>query len=598
MERMTWQLGDPQLGLLERLGVGGMALALSAYEDFGADYGEESPALQALEWHRTENSLTLEWPEKYGASDVLIDLYAWAFQPNSPVESDEFGVIYIPAVHGTETLTDETARLVEHRGICSTFLQHNRTQPKTDSRQVEYHLEGDRLRINLVELQDKFAFAKNFRDLFYTSLDQFPGIGESTADRIIEHLGGGGGAKGARIEQLTEVRGISESKARMISSQFKGLKQEVVSFSSFLFPGATARHSGEKSWTGTAKQAVALFFAPTVCFYVRLDWTEWAVVAPDVRNLEAFLSYRYGESPREDRSWAASPPDAGLGVLSRARKALEKETADAMEIFGHGIEGQQDADLRCEVFQLGDVAWNRQTVRSNFARIRPTKVALEAYRILASHLGNRLRLKNDGESSFVDVPSPRGPIAENLLDGRPWYRDLFSVPRYLRDSVEKQSAKGESLQKAWFRLMNYHHEPLRRVMSEMNELDPNERDEHFVSAFHDALRNHYGIQARQAERGSRSATQRMEDFVDQTRRDLMKANTRKLLRKTLTEFFAEARTNETLKEYGDEIWQFIDDDREWERARDLALLSLVTYTGKGKEKIEETVQEATEEAAV
>jgi len=572
MDSIEWHVSDPELGVLERVGLVGIAMSLEAAEEFGAD-------LPAFDYTVSQRSVRIEWPEHVGAADFVVPFYEWAFRPAA--EIGEYGVTYIPAIHGAKK-HEPQKRLDEHQGLANTFLQHPLTQPQSEVVRGELHIEGESVGISYKPFADKFAYHKNFRDLFYLDLADFPGIGASTAEKIRERVGDDAAILDASLNELQEVRGISQSKAEMISEGYRDLRDGTAEFSSFFFPGATSRYGGEPSWSGSPTAAIPLFFAPAACYYLRLDFGEWVVVAPEVRNIRAHATLRRADVLGNIDAHARSPADAGL----RVTVASQTKAASIQ------LEDLTGKPMRCEVFKLGDIDWRRQTVRSRFERIEPTQVALEGYKQIEQHLDNRVQIQEDEEKdNFVTVPDPRGPIADNLAAGRPWYTRLFLVPEYLRDSVDRQSRDEESTQRCWFRLLDhYHSDSLREIMNAMNDIDPQKPDEIFVEAFHQTMRNRFRQEAEQAERGSRSAGERMKDFIQDTRRDIMRANTRNLLRKTLSEFFSKGDYNPVLREHKSEVWNFIDSENEWRRARDLALLSLVTYQGKGEEELEGEVE--------
>jgi CRISPR-associated protein Cas8a1/Csx13 len=325
---------------------------------------------------------------------------------------------------------------------------------------------------------------------------------------------------------------------------------------------------------------------------------DWVVVAPDVQDLQLYSRARRNLSVTHYGRKAGNPADAGLRVIARFSKYVEQLVSDQIEASVKTLEQVGERRIRCEVFQLGNTDWSpKQKVRSSFHRLRPTKATIAGYEILDRHMPNNFRRQKDSDVGFLMVPRPRPRIARNLIDGTYWYKDLFDVPDVLREQVQERSEQGDSLKSTWFDLLSFERNSLRNIMDDMTAVDEQseEVDQIFVKAFHQALKKSYGREAARAEEGSRDWTDRIDDFRQATRRDLMKANTRKLLRETLTEFFSRAGPNRFLQEHADQIWDFIDHDRDWRRARDLALLSLVTYQAEDREELEEVVQEEVSE---
>ena len=94
----------------------------------------------------------------------------------------------------------------------------------------------------------------------------------------------------------------------------KGKPKARVELAQFIMPGGTARHGGEKSWTGAAVRAIPLFFAPIGCFFLRAQESSWVIVVPNVSDLAAFARVR----PYVRIGWrdaeVRSLEDAGLRV--------------------------------------------------------------------------------------------------------------------------------------------------------------------------------------------------------------------------------------------------------------------------------------------
>lgn len=521
MGELILHLSDPGFGVPERLGVGGIALALDAADVEGHDL---APLHHAVDDRR----IRLTWPEEVSDRDALMPLVTWAWQSRGSTAEGGLGVLYLPGVHRGSARDDETQRLVENSGILSTYLQHPRIQPKTKQVAVSVHIDDSR------ETQYRFVEPKNCL-------------------RYVDHA-----------PKLFDRRGR--------------LRTALVEFSSFLFPGATARHGGEPSWSGEPRRALALLFTPTASLYLQIRGKDWAVVMPDVSSLGAFVRVRRAPlwrwKVRDARAGGAA--DAGLAALAAIRVAAGARLQERLE----------RVPVSCVVMRIGVVAWNtRQSVRNDCVHVRPTTHAVDDFQVVFRNLPNRIVRRKEANDHFVVVPSPRSVIADNLLRDTWWYRDLFEIPRDHRkriDDVRKRRAKTQpaSAHRVWFEELTWLRDELRSIM---DELTPRPIDRHFMEAFHLALRNHYGREGEAAKRGARSPRDRMQDFRETVRRDLMRAQTRGLLRAVLAEYFAAGGGNEALREHGPALWRFIDDPHEWRRARDLALLSLATYRGKHRE---------------
>lgn len=513
MGELRWSLSDPELDILGRVGLGAIALALDAAEQLQHD-------LSPLVGRFGRSEIELSWTASVTDEEALTRLVEWVWQarnaPRGQAAKDGLGVLFFPGIH-REVLDDPTERLVEHSGVLSTFLQHPRVQPKTKPKDTEWRIDDRVVRLRYVEPTGEIAYVKDFKKQLFT-------------------------------------------RKRLVSRD--------VTLSSYFRPGATARHPGEESWSGSVREAIPLFCAPTACFYLQVRGADWVVVAPDPRDLEEFVHRRPLVRLAHRGMVAASAADAALRVLvaMRARAATRQ------------LERGRSERQECLVLKVGEVAWNRQSVRNGALTVKPTEETVTAYETVERHLSNRLQERSKDGTFFVRVPTPRATIADNLLDGSYWYRNLFEVPRELREQLEKNRSAGESAQRTWFRWMRIYRKELLAVMADLDELKMpgSENDEIFRDAFHTALRNLYGREAEQAKRGSRNVLDRLADRTEKIRRDLSKAQTREHLRGVLAELFAEAGRNHALQAHAAVVWRFIDSDA-WRRARDLALFCLATY---------------------
>jgi len=110
-------------------------------------------------------------------------------------------------------------------------------------------------------------------------------------------------------------------------------------------------------------------------------------------------------------------------------------------------------------------------------------------------------------------------------------------------------------------------------------------DKKFVSAVHSAIRNRYGALAAQATK--RGEVIPFDREFERMRTGLMRVKNARTLRAELADLFARGGLNRTLQESWQQILPLFSGP-DWQRARDLALLALASYTGKGTEDIETT----------
>ena len=274
------------------------------------------------------------------ARDALAKLLDFGWQAREPQEG--LGVLYLPAIHKGSAKDNYSERLLENNGILSTFLQHPRIQPKVKPFSRSIKFEDDReISVQVMESKTKLAYVSDFRKKLFTA---------------------------------------------------KGKRKASVGLSQYIMPGATARHGGERSWTGSVARTLPLFFAPIGCFFLRAQQFSWIVVVPDIVDLQGFASTLSVVSVGWKEAEVRSLEDAGL----RVAVAYRTQTT------------QRRLPLRVlEVIRVRNVAWNpRQKVRSHFCRLHPVQNELEEFEIVLRHLSNRYRAKKDERGHFCGGADP------------------------------------------------------------------------------------------------------------------------------------------------------------------------------------------------
>ena len=129
-----------------------------------------------------------------------------------------------------------------------------------------------------------------------------------------------------------------------------------------------------------------------------------------------------------------------------------------------------------------------------------------------------------------------------------------------------------------------------------NAMWDKESERDFVEAFWAVLASLYAQEAKAVERGrSRKMEERLGDLNEDIRRSVMRAKTRVLLRGYLSELFAKGGRQPVVIQNRETIWNLIDHPYDWKKARDLALLALVTYQSKEQREKNASLQTLTAE---
>lgn len=355
----------------------------------------------------------------------------------------------------------------------------------------------------------------------------------------------------------------------------KGAFEKDVAIKGWLFPGASERHSNLSGteMTETPARLLCLLFAPTACLYQKLSHRGRdgkrdkrrgvAVVVPHVSDLARYgRCYANYLSAPVDRLAAEGAGDAGLAALC-ALKA--QEPLEAL-----GVDG-------CSVFVMGTATWSsQQQSRTAIVRIEHLDNAmLGRFERVLRHLPNRRVIyeKKEGPKGrqtvarrfFVASSLLRGLAAENIAAGREWFRGFSEMTASKPLGTQAAREKGGlnemvNDRQAW-------EDPLAQ---------------RFIEAMHEAIRSRYGALAAQAtQRGERIPFDRE---YERMRVGLGRVKNAATLRAELTDLFARSGLNRPLQEHWRELLPIINGN-DWQRARDLALLALVSYSGKGSEEL-------------
>jgi len=534
---LTWRLNDPGMGLLERAGLAALYMSLTAAE-------EHTKSLAPLSWTKadlTADSVTVRWTGAPKAAFVA--LFEWAWQARD-------GVLYLPGVHRDSKLRDNAfLRVPMHNGITRTFLQHPRVQPKGDLIKRIERLDEDR------EIE-----------IAYQPLDS---------------------------QQLKPLVDLSRS----FFTRQGTFSDESISLSNWVFPGIAGRFGGEPSWNGGPALGLLLMLAPAACLYQQLhaERGTWLLVVPDVVDLIEF----------DERRPTLKVDPAYTDVASLSDAAMQFISAFAT------TPPRRELAVGCRVVAMGRVGYYpSQSIRKGVADVSPAPVSLRRFRILQRIMAYRYirrKLPPNANSSgalpgghgsdaanerhaegWISLPTGRGRIADNLVENRAWYADLFEPLPWDRDALDRQRKKarvGVSIERLWFDNLAHQRGRLMELIQE-GEMWNTPGERMFVEAFWQILSALYRQEVDAVERGgARKIEERLQDLNEDLRRRITRAKTRPLLRETILDLFAkpvETYRSPIVRQHPALVWSLLDDAHEWKRARDLALLALVSYQSKEK----------------
>ncbi|TBR56598.1 type I-MYXAN CRISPR-associated Cas8a1/Cmx1 [Westiellopsis prolifica IICB1] len=329
-----------------------------------------------------------------------------------------------------------------------------------------------------------------------------------------------------------------------------------ISVAGWLNPGAVVRHvafSSDTSFEELPENAFVLLFAPVACYYyilrskLRDKRAQYALVVPEITDLEKYAQYRQNQHLRYATYkdfHASGLGDAGLRFLT-----LET-TIDITKDFGVP---------RCQVLTLGTVAWaTQQKTRTDMYVVEASDEVCHNYKVCDDWLKDKAIEGKEG--GFVATNFAKELIAENLARKQPWYSRIS----------EKVNSN------EMFKKLAYERGGLYQVIQ---KIQSDEREKLFVQACHEAIKFTYGQIYEQTKK--RGEVPNFDRETVRIRTGLGRCKNSDTFREFITDFWSRAGKIPTLQEHWEELMEFVMADKNWKKSRDLALLALASYKGKG-----------------
>ncbi|MDA1018121.1 MAG: CRISPR-associated protein Cas8a1/Csx13, partial [Planctomycetota bacterium] len=162
-------------------------------------------------------------------------------------------------------------------------------------------------------------------------------------------------------------------------------------------------------------------------------------------------------------------------------------------------------------------------------------------------------------------------VADNLARGRPWYADFATLMTRL-DPVSKKPIRDR---------LGFEKEGLRR----MTEQQLQGSESAVVRAIHTAIRQRYAQIAEENKKSPVAMRKRWKGEYDKWRLAFAGSKTPDQFRTALCDLMSRAGSNKVLQAEWESVIPMLRDDT-WQQTRDLALLGLASYSGKGTEEVD------------
>lgn len=467
--------------------------------------------------------------EKYVKIDFEDEysFFEWLFEESFKI--DQMNLIDFEILKSVDI--GDIEKTTYHRCVLDTFLQHPKTTDK--EKQIERNLDmGDR----------QVVISYKPLKWYYLQGKRPPWKIKSTSPALEMIF-----SKNGELNDNIKIKGLH-------------------------LPGAVERHSGLKNteMVQTPEQIVCLLYAPSATLYYQLFHKNPdgkmdrklrnALVLPHIIDLE-----KYSKNFME---WLRTPVHR-LTVNNLGDAALTSliELKSHRDLKTLGVSG-------CTVISLGIAKWseNQKTRTKVFEIKNPSIKMLELFDTAWRCFPNKTIFiekskKKNTKRMFVTTSTCRGFIAENVASGKDWF---FNFHQLMKTQTAAERIKFEG-----------------RGLAEMveNAEWKYESDRILVESIHRAIRNRFGeMAARAKEKGEQIQFDRERERI---RSSLMRAKNLQTLRAELADIFARGGVNKVLQKNWTELLPLFTGP-DWQRARDLGLLALASYTSaKGDEDLNE-----------
>ena len=541
-DHLTMTLFAPGMTAMHRAGLGGLACTLKAMErQHKADLIRTNKLLpgpvadDVYPWDITDDAVTLRFGKPTHARDYLKKLFAFAFSITPS------GLIYLPGQHRSQPSSDAILAALQS-GFTLTFLQHGRVRALAkDVTSVSYDFAGDGVPSLVLEYKKCSGFKH-----------------QSCWETLV-------GTDGSLVAGTITVDGP-------------------------ISPGTVIRHVAFTRHTGAEdppERMLPLYFAMVGCLSLPVNRGVAALIVPDVEGLLEFLYDRPAMTPSTVMDCQiANAADAAF----RAQVHLRESPTRKAETKGRARQSMKGSTIpACYAMTFTPTPWASQQ-KSRVATIHVPSgddAVLDRYQLALLHLAPRIATRTVRESigrgkrktttkrreSFRSDSMVRPLVAENLALGRKWYAGFVNL----------MTKKNPATDKPYRDHLHFETKGLHAMIAETKMWDQG-GEQLVVEAIHQAMRQRMA-QIRSETDGdtskilSQATKNRWERLRERLRLSLCGAKKEDDVRFALMDLFSRAGNIPALRGGWQHVLPVIRQD--WRLARDLGLLALASYAGKG-----------------
>lgn len=518
---LVLSLYAPQMDALLRAGVGGLAAVLNYLEE-EAKSGKATDEFPGGPWNDGKPPWKIESDRvtlEFGNPENAGEYLKRLFEQAFQIETSD-NVIDLPA---TYRIQDRMVRAYLQRGLMLTFLQHGQSRTGAKSDTDKMFLDGDR------------QLPYTFREL--TGYKHQNGF-----DDLVDKK------TGSLTEKAIEIPGT-------------------------LYPGASVRHNKFNSHTkheGTTAELLAAYFALIGTIALPVNRGSAVLLVPEVIDLIEFAKKRWKMTPQNYQQCLIG--GVGDAVLSVYANIVGTEKQHVLKV----------PSISAYLFQ--PTAWaSQQKSRVQGVRIQQLSERDETiFDYARDFFRARIQMKvekvTEGKGKSKTVREIRQPfwsisivkplIADNLANRRPWFHDFSSL------FTRNDPATGKPLRNRLF----FEREGLAKMVN--SDVWDDEGQKSLVKSIQFALQGRFGEISRQYSGNPQGMKNKFQKEFEKWRIQFVSSKTADQFRFAVCDLMSRSRGNKEIQENWQQVLPLLS-EQNWQYGRDLALLALASYQGKG-----------------
>ncbi|MCD9186645.1 MAG: type I-MYXAN CRISPR-associated Cas8a1/Cmx1 [Pyrinomonadaceae bacterium] len=486
-------------------------------------FNKNEVEIEGLEWKLEKKQIVLNWTDET-PKNAFEKLVKESFRV------DEEGFIRLSGLEPRQEMTLEQKHFL-YQGLLNSFLQFGPHRPTGNKRTLMYKLDQD---------SEKSIFIKDFAPI--KKIRQH----ETTTDFI---------DKNGNFKTDLNVAG-------------------------WLYPGASQRHVAHAQTTlnESLNLAFTLLFAPVGVIYYLIRSkakgrkSRLALLIPEIKDLEAYA---------EVRQVIASQGVIDLTASSSSDAALRMLIALEANSSSNEFARRMRENFLCRIITFGIVGWNeKQKSRTSTRTVISGKLkGFENYHKAFEIFKNKWqqvkekRDRNDvikePEHFFVTTFCGREMIADNIANNKSWYHNIseFLANRETREQLY------------------YEQKELGQMVNEAEYEDENVKL--FIQICHKSWQSRLRKLRKRADEeklGDDGFFKLIKKEREKLRSSYARCKNAETLRENVVDFWSRGGSNKLLQ--GDGLIKVLPlfSEKQWRKAKDLALLALVSYQPQNKEE--------------